>query len=131
MKRIEFDAFTLLMDEVKDKMSINMNCANGNDHKPTAERNNRVIEENFRACLHGTNCEVTPRIVIQELHETVTARMNVFPAKNGMSLCPSPETIMTQKRLDCDKHCQHEFGSHAQACHQHQKTNSVKERTHI
>ena len=38
-------AFVSMMDEVKDKLQIDVNCCNPDKHVPEAERNNRVIKE--------------------------------------------------------------------------------------
>ena len=45
INKIECDGeFRSMMDDVKDKLDINMNYSNVQDHVPAAERNNRTIK---------------------------------------------------------------------------------------
>jgi uncharacterized protein len=67
--------------------------------------------------------------MISELGELATDRLNLFPAKNGISLYYSPETIMTGRVLDYNKHCTCKFGAYVQAHHQNNPTNTMTERT--
>jgi hypothetical protein len=47
-------------------------------------------------------------------------KLNFFPSKNGVSQYYSPRTILHQRNLDYNKHCQYVFGSYIQA---HDNTN--------
>ena len=44
--------FKSIMDDVKNKLNIELNYANAGDHVPEAERNNRTIKERYRAAYH-------------------------------------------------------------------------------
>ena len=127
---IECDGeFKSMMDKVSDDMDITMNYTNAQDHSSQAERNNRVIKESFRTGLHRTGYKTIPKLMIIELAELCAERLNMFPAKHGMSSYYSPEAIVTQKALDFNKHCKYSFGEYVQAHHENLNTNDMKERT--
>jgi len=71
------------MDEVKDKLNINMNYANPGDHVPEAERNNRIIMGRIRAAFHRLPYKAMPKIMIRHLAMECTSKLNLFPAKEG------------------------------------------------
>ena len=50
-------------------------------------------------------------------------RINMFPAKHGVSAYYSPEAIITQKSLDYDRDCKYSFGEYVQACHEPRQLN--------
>ena len=54
-------------------------------------------------CIAG--CALVPKLVTQGLAELVTERLNMFPAKHGISKCCSPNAIVSKQPLDCKKHC--------------------------
>ena len=45
------------------------------------------------------------------MSESSADKLNVFPARHGVSDHCSPETIITGRTLDYDKNCQCEFGA--------------------
>ena len=53
--------------------------------------------------------------MIKHLVIASTEKFNLFPAKCGISEYCSPETLVTGKVLDFEKHCQCKFGDYVQA----------------
>ncbi len=53
--------------------------------------------------------------------------LNMFPASDGVSGDLSPRALVVGMKLDCNKHCRLEFGSHAQVHEEHD--NSMQSRT--
>ena len=113
------------MEEASDGLCVDVNCANTGEHTPRAERNNRTIKDSFRRTCLRVNYKRTPRAMIETLGEITAERLNMFPAKNGMSSHCSPATIATRKVLDCNKHCECSFGEHLQACNELKKTSEM------
>ena len=58
-----------------------------------------------------------------------TDKFNLFPARNGVSDYYSPETLVTGKTFDYNKHCLYEFGKYVQVDTYTEKRNNMKERT--
>ena len=65
--------------------------------------------------------------MIEMLAETSTERLNMFPAKHGISKYYSPNTIMSKELLEYNKHCKYSFGEYVQAHHQNQPMSTMKE----
>jgi hypothetical protein len=57
------------------------------------------------------------------------SKLNLFPAKGGISPYYSPRTILRLPPLDYDKHCAVPFGAYIQANHETNQTNSNAART--
>ena len=118
-----------MMDEVKDNLDVDVNCANAFDHVPEAERNNRTIKERVRAACHRLPCKKLPRVMMRYLAMVQTNQLNFFPVKGGISSHCSPRTILGGTPLDCDKHCVIPFGACVQANHESNPTNDNTART--
>jgi hypothetical protein len=97
--------FKPLMDEAKDGLDVIMNYTSQGDHQSEAERNNRVIQERFRAIAHSLPYKVMPGVMIRYLAMACTQALNYFPAKNGISSHYSPYMLMYSKTLDYKKQC--------------------------
>ena len=97
-----------------------MNFANPGDHVPEAERNNQTTKERIRAAFHRLPYKAMPRVMIQYLSMECTSKLNIFPAKGGISPYYSPN----QRTLDYKKECQVPFGAYVQAHNQPTYTNS-------
>ena len=91
--------FKSIMDDVKNKLNIELNYANAGDHVPEAECNNRTIKERFRAAYHRLPYKAMTRIMIRYLAMDCTNKLNLFPAKGGISEYYSPRTILNQRCL--------------------------------
>ena len=85
-----------------------MDYTNPQDCEPHAERNDRTIKNQTRTGLHRTTYKCVPRVMIKHLVIGSTDKFNIFLAKNGISDYYSPETLVTGKGFDYDKHCQYE-----------------------
>ena len=70
-----------------------------------------------------------PNTMIRELAEISVDKLNWFPDKHRVSSYYSPQALITQKVLDYNKQCKHEFREYVQAHHQNTKTHDMKERT--
>ena len=111
IKQMECDnEFKGIMDKVADDLDISMNYSNAQDHVPAAKKNNRTIKEHFRVGLHRTGYDNIPKAMIISLAEYGTHKLNMFPARHGVSNYYSPLALVTGEVLDYNKHCQHEFG---------------------
>ena len=104
-----------LMEPVKDKMSIDIGYAAPGEHESAAERNNRTIQEWYWTAFHRTSFKSMPVVMIDSLIHLTTKRLNMFPAKNGISSQFSPSAIMGEPPLDYNKHLNHIFGEYVQA----------------
>ena len=59
-----------------------------------------------------------PRVMIQYLSMECTSKLNIFPAKGGISPYYSPRILLNQRTLDYKKECQVPFGAYVQAHNQ-------------
>ena len=130
ISKIECDCeYQSIMDKVKDNLQVEMNYTNAQDHQPQAKRNNRTIKECFRVALHRTGYKTIPTTMIEDLGIICAERLNIFPAKHGVSSYYSPESLISGKILDYNKHCKYSYGEYVQAHHENTKTNSMTEQT--
>ena len=67
--------------------------------------------------------------MIKELAELSAERLNMFPAKHGVSSYYSPEALVTGRILNFNKHCKYSFGEYVQAYHENIKKSDMTERT--
>ena len=65
-----------------------------------------------------------PRVMIQYLSMECTSKLNMFPAKGGISPYYSPRVLLNQQTLDYKKECQVSFGAYVQAQTKPTYTNS-------
>ena len=70
-----------------------------------------------------------PRAMIQYLSMECTSKLNIFPAKGGISPYYSPRILLNQRTLDYKKECQVPFVAYVQAHNQPTYTNSNAPRT--
>jgi hypothetical protein len=125
IKTIHCDGkFRAMMEKDKDNLGVRMNFTNALDHVPEAERNNRTIKEGVRAAYHRLRYKALPRQLIWYLVTTQASKLNLFPAKGGISPYYSPRTILGLPPLDYAKHCAVPFGAYVQANHETNQTNS-------
>jgi hypothetical protein len=125
IKTIHCDGeFPTMMEKVKDDVGVRMNFTNALDHVPEVERNNRTIKERVRAAYHRLLYKALPRQFIRYLVTTQASKLNLFPAKGGISPYCSPRPILGLPQLDYAKHCAVPFGAYVQANHEMNQTNS-------
>ena len=96
VKTINCDGeFRTLMNEVSDRLDIEMNYTLKGEHVPEAERNNRTIGERIRATYHNLPYKAIPRIMLKYLSMVSKHQLNISPAKGGVSAYLSLHVIMT------------------------------------
>ena len=64
---------------------------------------NRKIKERIRANFHRLSYKAIPHIMVQYLSMDCTHKINMFPAKGGISQYYSPRVIIGQRALDYKK----------------------------
>ena len=109
--------FHAVMDPLAAQQTppIAMNYANPQEHVPEAERNNRTIQERVRAAYHRLPYTHLPRIMVKYLVMEATRKLNLFPARHGVSKYYSPRMILHQQNIDYERHCKFTFGMYVQA----------------
>ena len=55
-----------------------------------------------------------PRVMIRYLSMECTFKLNMFPAKGGISPYYSPQVLLNQQTLDYKNKCQVSFGAYVQ-----------------
>ena len=90
------NAFQPVLEPLCVEHGFQPNCANAQEHVPEAERNHRVIKERVQACFHNSPYKALPRIVLKYLIADCIFKLNLFPAKGGVSSYYSPHHIRTQ-----------------------------------
>ena len=65
-----------------------------------------------------------PRVMIQYLSMQCTSKLNMFPAKDGISPYYSPRVLLNQQTLDYKKECQVSIGAYVQVHTKPTYTNS-------
>ena len=75
-----------------------------------------------------SKCRI-PRVMIDGLMELTVKRLNMFPAKSGISSEFSPSIIMNEPRLDYEKHLKYAFGEYVQAHLYNNRLNNNVEHT--
>ena len=121
--------FQPLMAELKDVYTVTINFSNPQKHVPEAERNNRVIKEQFRASFHRLPYNKLPKTMIKILVMECAKKLNFIPPKGGISPYYSPRMILHQQNLDYAKHCSVAFGSYVQAHTEPEPKNTQHPRT--
>ena len=119
-----YGEYKQLIEPVQDMLNTTMNFANPGDHVPEAQRNNQLIKERIRAAFHRLPYKAMTRVMIRYLIMECTSKLNIFPAKGGISPYYSPRILLNQRTLDYKKECQVPFGGYVQAHNQPTYTNS-------
>ena len=86
--------FQVLMDDVQDKMNIEMDYNDAGAHESTAEQNDRVIEEWYHTALHQLPYKTLPHIETL-MHETIKW-LNIFPAKHSILSVYNPSALLSE-----------------------------------
>ena len=119
--------FKSLMDPVKNDMELKLEHPAAQAHANHAERNVRHLEERIRCAWHATPFLIMPIIMIVELVKDVTNKLNLFPAKQGISQVYSPRQILTGRTTDY-RSVEHTFGSFCIAHDQPKPSNTNEPR---
>lgn len=104
-----------LIKSVQDKLQTTLNFANSMDHVPEAERNNQTIKEQIQAAFHRLPYKALPNMMFWYLAMECTSKLNLFPAKGGISLYYSPRVLFNQWAIDYNKEFTVYFGTYVQA----------------
>jgi hypothetical protein len=116
VKRIDCDRqFKPLFEPVQDKLKVTMNYTSKGEHVPEAERNNRTIKERCRAAYHNLPYKNIPKLMIKTMVMNETDKLNLFPAKGGLSAYFSPDVIMNKRPTNYNKHLKIPHGAYVQA----------------
>jgi hypothetical protein len=103
---------------------IHVHYAAAQEHVPEAERNNRVIKEQFRAVYHRLPFTHLPRILVKYLTYESARKPNIFPARQGVSKYYSPRMIVHQENLSYANHCQTSCGNYVLAHNEPNQTST-------
>ena len=104
--------FIPITNEMMDVMDVQVEATPPGGHEPHSERNNRTIKERMRVAHARMPFKAIPRIMTEQLAETVTEKLNWFPAKNGISEHYSPEQIVDHRNVNFKRDCVSEFGAY-------------------
>ena len=107
--------FIPITDEMMDEMNVIVEPTPPGGHEPNAERNNRTIKERMRVAYARMPFSAIPKIMTEQLGETVTEKLNYFPAKNGISKHYSTEQIVEHRNVNFKRDCIAEFGAYVLA----------------
>ncbi|MEL6660938.1 MAG: hypothetical protein AAFR36_31085, partial [Bacteroidota bacterium] len=121
--------FHPMFNSIRGAFDAILNTANPGDHVPEAERNNRTIEERFRATFHRLPYTAWPKLMIRSLALQSVLYLNIFPAKGGISQHYSPHQILHLRHFDYEKHCKYEFGSYVTVNNPLTRTNTNDSRS--
>ena len=76
-----------LIDCIRERLNAEMNFTNPGDDVPEAECNNHTIKQCIRAAFHHLQYKAMTRVMDQYLSMECTSKLNMFPAKAGVSPC--------------------------------------------
>ena len=121
--------FRKLLLPLQDDLDLKVNVTSRGEHVPEAERNHRTIEERCRATYHNLPYKLLPQLMADELVTDCVFKLNLFPAKGGVSSYYGPWTIITKKDVDYEKYLTIPFGTYVQAYQENNPTNTNAART--
>ena len=78
-----------ILNPIKDKLDMDMNFSNPGDHVPEADQN-KTIKERIWATSHRLPYKAIPCIMVRSLVMYCIHKLNMFPAKGGISRYYSP-----------------------------------------
>lgn len=108
-------------------LGINLNIAANDEHVPEVERRIRTLKERARCVFNTLPFRQLPAAIAVEIVHYANFWLNCFPHDDGISDKISPREIMTNTKLDYNKHCRLEFGAYVQTHEDHD--NSMDART--
>ena len=82
-----------------------MNIDTTNEHVPEIERMIHVVKERIRSTVHGVPFKKFPIMMKIDIVKKETARINMFPHRDGVSHRLSPRTIVTELEVDFKTYC--------------------------
>ena len=120
--------FEGMFAEVKDTWGIHLNMSAAQEHCHPAERNVRAIKDRVRAVWHSLPFIIMPSVLIIEMVQAVVRKMNLFPAKEGISDTYSTQQIMDGRVTDYTRDASFAFGSFCLASNEPQPSNTMEAR---
>jgi hypothetical protein len=109
------------------ELGMQLNVVAEAEHVPEIERHVRTIKERTHCVCDTVPFKRMPARMTMEMAHTSVFWLNMFPASDGVSGDLSPRALIVGMKLDHDKHCRLEFGSHAQTQEEHD--HSMQSRT--
>ena len=77
---------------------------------------------------HHLPYKYLPKLMVEYMCYEAVTRLNIFPAKHGVSTYYSPYVLLKRKPLDFKRHFQAEFGSYVLADHENMAKNNLSPR---
>ncbi|CAJ1955008.1 unnamed protein product [Cylindrotheca closterium] len=133
VKTIKCDwAFIPLTDDMLDDMGVTIDPTAAGDHEPTAERNNRSLEERVRVAvaternnrtlkervrvaLAQLPYKVVPKVISERLGRQAAKLLNVFPPKDSISSHFSPQQLIDNVNINYKSDMVAELGQYVHA----------------
>ena len=116
IKTIHADCeFKPLFEQVCDNLDVTMNYPPAQAHVPEAERNIKTLKERICIGFFRLPYKAIPSIMINRLVLESAFRLNLFPAKGGVSSYYSLQVIPHRTVIEYSKHCAIPFGAYVQA----------------
>ena len=117
-------AFKTLLDPVKNDIGVTLDQGPAQTHCSPAERNIRTLKERIRATVHSVPFLAIPKVMIVGLVIGITEKLNLFPAKEGISRIYSPRQIITGRCIHF-KQLGFPFGAYVVGNHEPTNKNSM------
>ena len=90
------------------------------------ERENRTLQERFRAEYHRLPFKVLPNQMIWALISRCTKTRNLFVQGGGCINYYSPYMMLSRRHIDFDKHLKYSFGSYGIARHENSLRRTIR-----
>ena len=110
--------FRAIAEEMEDDFDVEFNFAAPDEHVPDIERENRTLQERFRAEYHRLPFKILPKKMIRALIARCTKNRNLFVQEGGCSEYYSPHMMLSRRHIDFEKHLKYSFGSYGIASHE-------------
>ena len=120
--------FKYALQDFANQHNITLLSAPSQSHIPRAEKNIRMIKERVRSLFHTLPFRTIPKTILKYLMIQITAMLNYFPARYGISKYISPRMIIHKRVLNYDMHCKHYTGEYVLAHDDQQIKNNMKTR---
>lgn len=117
--------FTSARERIRDEAQMDLNTVTAGEHVPVTERHIRHLKEGARGMYHMLPFDKKrklPERMIIELVYAKTFFKNAVPALDGVSEVLSPREIVTQQRINYNRHCTLVFGQYVQTHEEHDNT---------
>ena len=114
-----------LVNPIKDDLNVDVKYVNAQEHKSIAEQNVCIIKEQMQTIYHNLPYKYLPKLILEYMCYKAATKLNIFPAKHGVSANYTPYAIMNQKPLDYNVHFQARFGKYVLADHEANQKNTL------